>query len=173
MENNPEVQETHNIPDDVVQVKKAELDEIMKRAEASSQNFERLKKAEQDKIELTAKLAEKGQSNGFDSDNLKKEIEERVNLRMSGYDPEHIERIEKYAKGAGLSLSEAAKDPFVAKAIEGLRAEKKSLDTTPAPSNRTVLFNGKPVNEVFKTGSEAEKQAAFETRMRGGVKSNE
>lgn len=173
MESKPEDGAPQKTPEEIIASLTAEIADLKPKAEASSQNFERLKKAEQDKKELTDKLAEKGESGTFDSDKLKKEIEERVGLRLSGYDPEHLAEIERYAKGAGISLSEAAKSPFIIKAVDGLRAEKKSTETTPAPSNRTVMFNGKPVSEVFKNGTPAEKQAAFEARMRGGTKSSE
>lgn len=172
MEESIEVQEPQNTPDDVVQVSKAELDEIMKRAEASSQNFERLKKAEEELKALKPKLQEE-KVNSFDSDALRKEIDAKVDLRLAGHSQEEIAEIEAYAKGKGLSLTEAAQSPFVKKAVDGIRAEKKSTENTPAPSSKIKVFNGKPVDEIFKSGTEAEKQSAFEARLRGGVKSNE
>ena len=51
------IQETV-VPTDTVTVSKQELDDLKHKAEVSSQNFERLKKAEQDKAGLEAKLAE-------------------------------------------------------------------------------------------------------------------
>jgi len=130
--------------------------------------FARAKKAEEELKELKA-----GSNAGIDSAGLKKEIEERVNLRLSGHSPEEIEEIESYAKGKGITLSEAAQSPFIKKAVDGLRADKKSVENTPAPSAKIRVFNGKPVDEIFKSGSAEEKQAAFQARIKGGVKNNE
>lgn len=171
MENQPEEQVTQNEPVDVVEVSKAELDELRKKAEVSEQNFARLKKIEADKKELEAKI-NNGESS-FDPSRLEKTIEEKVSLRLSGLEPDQIAEIERYAKGAGVSLAEAAKSPFVQSALEAAQAKKKSLESTPAPSSKIKVFNGKPVDEVFSTGTDAEKQAAWEASIRGGVKSNE
>jgi len=167
MESNPEGQEPQNIPADVVQVNKAELDEIMKRAEASSQNYERLKKAEAELSELKPKLVTEGKVGSFDSDALRKEIDAKVDLRLAGHSQEEISEMEKYARGAGVSLTEAAQSPFIKKAVEAIRAESRSTENTPASSNNIRVFNGKPVDEILKSGTSAEKQAAFESSMRG------
>ena len=167
-----ESSETHQNPE-VVQIPAAELAELRKKAEVSEQNFARLKKEEQAKAELEAKLAANGDTVKFDPAALKREVDEKVSLRLSGNTPEMIEEIERYAKGAGIGLLEASKSPFVMKAVEALNAEQKSLNSTPAPSAKIKVFNGKPVEEIFKSGSDAEKQAAFEARLRGGAKTNE
>ncbi len=62
MEGNKEGLEPQKIPEtvvlpEVVSISQAELDDLKHRAEVSSQNFERLKKAEQDAEELRAQLA--------------------------------------------------------------------------------------------------------------------
>ena len=63
MENKPEVLETQNAPvepepesDDVVTIPKSEFESIKHKADVSSQNFERLKKAEQDAADLQTAL---------------------------------------------------------------------------------------------------------------------
>lgn len=169
---NPEIQGAQNPPEEVVQISPAELAELRKKADASEQNFARLKKEEQARKEAEAKLAEQGENKNFDSSSLEKRVDEKVDLRLAGYTPEQISEIEKYARGAGInSLVEASKAPFIQGAVEAERAAKKSLDSNPAPSARIKTFNGKPVDEIFKSGSPAEKQAAFEARMSGGVKS--
>ena len=173
MEQDTEGQEPQKTPEEVIAELQAKVAELEPKATASSQNYERLKKIESEKKELEVKLAEKGETTGLDPAKFKQEIDEKVDLRLAGFDSEHIEEIERYAKGAGLSLAEAAKSPFIVKAVEGLRAEKKSTDSTPAPSSKIRTFNGKPVEEVFKSGSEAEKQAAWEQRLSGGVKNSE
>lgn len=164
--------ETHQTPE-VIEVPKAELEELRKKAEVSSQNFERLKKLEQEKKELETKLPTEGTKTDFDPSSFKKEVEEVVNLRVSGHSSEEIEKIEAFAKGAGITRTQAANDPFVRAAIEKMRAESKSVENTPAPSAKIRVFNGKPVDEIFKSGSAEEKQAAFQARIKGGVKNNE
>jgi hypothetical protein len=168
MEDDIEVQDPQNNPEDVVQISPAELAELRMKADASEQNFTRLKKLEVELKEL--KPLKEGESKEFDSASLEKRIEEKVDLRVAGHSSEEIAEIEAYAKGRGISLSEAAKSPFIAKAVEAFRAEKKSTDSTPAPT-RVPTFNGKPVDEILKSGTPAEKQAAFEAKMKGGVKS--
>lgn len=131
--------------------------------------FARAKKAEE---ELRS-LKTNGDKTDFDSSALEKKIEERVNLRMAGHSPEEIAKIEAFAKGSNVSLGEAANDPFVQAALAKIRSEQKSLENTPAPSEKIKVFNGKPVDQIFKEGSPDEKQAAFLAKVRGGVKSNE
>jgi len=183
MENETEEQETQNDSaetteeesqdsegdSDNVKISKAELEALRNKASASEQNFARLKKLEREKKGPESKLP-KGESNEFDSASLEKRIEEKVDLRVAGHSSEEIAEIEAYAKGKGISLSEAAKSPFIMKAVEAIRSEKKSTDSTPAPT-RVPTFKGKPVEEIFKTGTPEEKQAAFEAKMKGGVKS--
>lgn len=166
MENNPEGQEPQKTPEDVVQISPAELAELRKKAEVSEQNFARLKKEEQARKELEARLSETG-NQSFDPAKLKQEVEEKVDLRMKGHSPEIIAEIEAYAKGRGVSLTEAEKSPFIQSAVEALKAKENSLNNTPSPSSKIPVFNGKPITEVFKTGSDAEKQAAFQARMKG------
>lgn len=187
MEENIESQEAQNIPEEVasssedtVTLTKEQAEKLQNIANASSQNFERLKKTEEtartlktQNEELKRKLETSGEAQTFDPDKLRSEIEEKVSLRMGGYSAEHISEIEKFAKGAGLSLSEAANHPLIKKGIEGLRSEEKSSAQTPSPSNRIKIFNGKPESEVFKSGTASEKQAAWDAKLRGGVKTNE
>ena len=63
MENKPEEQKPQNtsetaVPADTVTLSKQELDDLKHKAEVSSQNFERLKKAEQEAEELRTQLAD-------------------------------------------------------------------------------------------------------------------
>lgn len=167
MENDIEEQGTQNDPVETPD-ENAELEALRKKAEASEQNFARLKKAEAELKQLRS--LKEGESKEFDSASLEKRIEEKVDLRVAGHSPEEIAEIEAYAKGKGISLSEAAKSPFIVKAVDAFRSEKKSIESTPSPT-RVPTFNGKPVDEILKSGTAAEKQAAFEAKMRGGVKS--
>lgn len=176
---NPENKGTQKTPEEIIKDLEAQVADLKPKADASSQNFERLKKAEQELKDLKEgktppeKLEEKGTPVQLDPAKLKQEIEDRVSLRLAGRSPEQIEEIERYARGANISLIEASKVPFVAKAVEALEAESKSTENTPAPSSKVKVFNGKPIEETFKSGTSDEKQKAFEAKMKGGVKGNE
>lgn len=173
MDNNPEGQAPQKTPEEIIAALQAEVAELKPKAEASSQNFERLKKAEDKLKEVEGKLPKEGETTTFDSATLEKRVEAKVNLRLAGWTPEQIAEAEAYAKGRGIGLEEAAQSPFVKNAVDAMNAASKSVASTPAPSNNIKVFNGKPVAEIFKSGTEAEKQAAFEAKMKGGVKSNE
>lgn len=169
MENEQDVQEVQETPeetqDDNVTVTKAELEELRKKADASSQNYARLKKLEE---EMKGKEPLPKETS-FDSASLERRIEEKVSLRMKGYDPDHILEIERYAKGAGIdSLLEAEKSPVIQKGLAALQAEKKTEESTPAPSNKVRLVGGKPADEVLKdpNAPASDKQAAFEAKMK-------
>jgi len=186
MEENTEQQEVQTNPEEATEAQeetvtltKAEAEKLQKMAQISSQNFERAKKAEEiarslkTKNEELTKLQETGDVQTFNPEKLEERIEEKVSLRMAGHSPDEIAEIEKFAKGAGISLTEAANHPLIKKGVESLRLEKKSDEQTPSPSNKVKIFNGKPIEEVFKSGTSSEKQAAWESRLRGGVKTNE
>lgn len=51
--------------------------------------------------------------------------------------------------------------------LKEIRAISQVADTTPSPSNRIPVFNGRPVNDILKSdkASPEEKQAAFEARL--------
>lgn len=51
--------------------------------------------------------------------------------------------------------------------LKEIRASRKIDDTTPSPSNRIPVFNGKPVSDILKSDktSPEEKQAAWEARV--------
>lgn len=131
--------------------------------------FARAKKAEEE----ARTLKTNGGTAGIDLAKLEQKIEEKVNLKLKGYSPELIADIEKYAAGASVSLSEAANSPFIQMAVEAQQAKDRSLNNTPAPSSKIQVFNGKPVEQIFKEGTPEEKQAAFQARVGGKAKSNE
>lgn len=84
-------------------------------------------------------------------------LEQKVDLRMEGYSKDEISEIEAYANAKKLSLTEAKDSPFVQKAIEGLREEKKVEESTPSPSSRSVTVE----NKTFADMSEAERKKNF------------
>lgn len=177
MEPNPEALATQKKLEDTIVELTATIGDLKPKAEASSQNFERLKKLELEKTELEGKVAEltsKGEPPKFDPVKHAKEIDEKVNLRLAGFEPEHIAELEKFAKGAGISLTEASQSPFAKGGVDALKAAQKSKDVTPAPSNKSRMFNGKSLDEIYKSGTPAEKQAAWEADLKGsGVKNSE
>lgn len=86
-------------------------------------------------------------------------VETKVDLRLSGFSPEEIRYMEAYAKGKGISLAEASKDPFVIAGVEKLREKQRSVDATPSPSSSGGLsFRGKSFAEM----SREERKEAFE-----------
>lgn len=176
--------EPQKTPEEQIAELQAKVADLQPKAEASSQNFERAKTAEEkvkgykakfgDLEGEPAKPLEEGEKpKPFDSSAMEKKIDEKVDLRLAGYTPEMIGEIESYARGRNISLSEAAKSPFIQKAVDGLRAEIKSKENTPAPSNKGPVIGGKPASEIFKGGTADEKQSAWETMTKGGVKNNE
>lgn len=171
MEPNKEGQAPQKTPEEIITALTAERDDLKVKADASSQNFERLKKAEEELKEL--RPLKEGKVDTFDSASLEKRVDAKVDLRLAGWSQEQIAEAEAYAKGRGITLTEAAQSPFVKNAVEAMKAQSKSIDTTPASSNKTVTFNGKPVSEIFKSGTPEEKQAAFEARLKGKPNNNE
>ena len=75
-------------------------------------------------------------------------LETRVFLKTQGYTPDEIAYMEIVAKGQNKKLSEAANDIFVQSGITGLRAEARSEQATPSPSNRSVSRKEKSFEEM-------------------------
>lgn len=103
----------------------------------------------------------------FDTNKFADEINQKVELRLEGYDNSEIEDILIFAKAKGVSIKEAKESPFVKKAIDGLRQERKANATTTSPTNRTVVVNGKSANDVLRdpNASVADKDAAIQARI--------
>lgn len=167
-ENVDETTEETTDSEDTVESLKQQRDKVL---EKNRQLFERLKTKEAKLAELESKketLEEKEQSTkaeardaeapGIDIDKRLTEVEERAELRFQGYSRDEISEIVAYAKMHNLSLSEAKEKPFVKKAIEGLRAEAKADETTPAPSNRAFTVKGK----TWKDMTREERKSNFE-----------
>ena len=75
-------------------------------------------------------------------------LETRVFLKTQGYTPDEIAYMEIVAKVQNKKLSEAANDIFVQSGITGLRAEARSEQATPSPSNRSVSRKEKSFEEM-------------------------
>lgn len=143
------------------------------------QLYERVKKLEATKSELESRVASQKPSDLTDGVNQIKtaldEVDQKVELRMAGYSRDEIADIDAIAKAKKISLEEAAKLPLVSKGIEALRAEKRSTEATPTPSNRVKVFNGKPVDDILKdpNTSKEDKQSAWEAKLRGNRGANQ
>lgn len=64
------------------------------------------------------------------------------------YSSDELRIVARNAKGAGISLEEAAKLEDVQLAIQGLRNKVAQDDTTPEPSFRSVTIAGKKVDDM-------------------------
>lgn len=160
MDSNPDAgaSSTPTATPETVSLKKEEFDNLKKVADVSSQNFERLKKLEEENKELKEK-------NGASAPSVDaKFIDDKVDLRLEGYSHDEINEISVIAKAKNISLKEAKDLPFVKSAIAGMRAETKSKDNTPSPSNRGApVYQGKSYAEVITDEklSNEDKQAAL------------
>lgn len=164
MEQTPEGQEPQKTPEEIIAALTAELNDLKPKAEASSQNFERLKKAEKELEELKPKLVEKGESS-VDFDALANLVSATKDLAR-----EELSELTSEAKSLGIDPMKYLSSKAGQAHLGEIRRASKSLNANPASSG-IKTFNGKPVDEIFKSGSPAEKQAAFQARMHGGVKS--
>lgn len=89
------------------------------------------------------------------------DIEEVVDLRVSGYSKEEIDHVKAFARGRGIkSLSEAVKDPFITAGIKAQRESKKREDATPPSSGRHAPTRSG--EKKFADMSEDERRARFE-----------
>ena len=107
-----------------------------------------------------------------DIDQRLTETEMRVELRMNGRTVDEIREIEKYAKGAGLSLLEAEKSPAMQAYINQNQEKIKSQEATMEPSGHNVRVGDKNAKDVLSDPSATPqaKQEAFQAMMRSGVK---
>jgi len=95
------------------------------------------------------------------SSDAERRIEEKVDLRLSGYSKEEIDEIAAFAKAKGIgSLTEAAKLPIVQHAINGLRADAKAKEATPPSTKRAGASGGE---RSKMSPQEKAKDRSFET----------
>lgn len=151
-----------------VTLSKEEFEAIKKRADVSSQNFERVKKLEEENALLKTP---KESSPPVDA----KFIDDKVDLRLEGYTHSEIDEIATMAKAKGISLKEAKDLPIVKAGITAMRAENKSKDQTPPSSNRAIVYKGKTFKEIISDpeSTNEDKQAAYDARRTMRVKHNE
>ena len=94
-------------------------------------------------------------------------MEEKVNMRLEGYTADQIREVEKYAKGANISLAEAKANPFVKAALDAQKSAQQAREATPEQTGRAVMVGSKSVDDILKdpTATPAQKQEAFEAKV--------
>lgn len=135
---------------------KRQLQERVEKLERSNkQLYQRLQKASpKPKQKAVASAPKASVTHDFD-------MEDIVDLRVSGYSKEEIETVKAFARGRGIaSLSEAVKDPFITAGIKAQREAQKREDAQPAPAQRTAPQ--RQSNKSFAEMTEDERRQNFE-----------
>lgn len=165
MEKETEVLETQNHQDEVVineeeTLSPEEIADLKHKAEVSSQNYERAKKAEAEKKALEQKLKEVEKSTKSEGDNLSQK--DLIALVRANIHDDDIEAVNKFAKGNEISLAEALKNDDL-KAILDRRAEiRKSAENANTGQTRKAapklsdqdILNKASKGEIPEKGSE-------------------
>lgn len=146
-----------------VTIPKKDLDELRHRADVSSQNFERLKKAEQDLLEKETRIAEletQEDPSGKNNEEIKKlqsdiaaltagqvrnEVLEKYPVLKDSKVWTDFESFRNEDENKGLNIKTAAKAFLVEKGI--LDSSRKGLEP-PAGGDRTPALTGMSVEEV-------------------------
>jgi hypothetical protein len=149
MGNEPEVK----VEEDIVKVDDLEfattdelIAQVKKDAETKKQLHARAVKAEAKAKEIKPKDEQKIETNNTPQGKLT--VEERVDLRLSGYSPEEVNFIER---NGGLN---ALKDEVIVAAIEGIRAKKKSQEATPEGSPKSPIYKKYSQQDLAKMSLE-------------------
>lgn len=130
MENKPEEQEPHQNPDGEPEPQDGEENEegltpeevadLRKKADVSSQNFERAKKAEEKAKQLEKELAEKKEAPGLSTTDLYALVEAKV-------PKEDVAEVQKMAKALEIDITKALNEPIVKARLAEL-AEKRATE---------------------------------------------
>lgn len=172
MENQNEEPVTQNEPvvtpettTDKVEITKAELEELKKKADASEQNFARLKKAEE-KLKEQPLTPEKPE---VDFDRLADFVSATKDLSR-----EELAELTNEAKTLGVEPMKYLSSKSGKAHLNEFRQANKSTQATPT-SSKIPTFNGKPTDVILRDpeAPASDKQAAFEARMRKKPNSNE
>lgn len=88
---------------------------------------------------------------------------------ISSLTPEERTELRTTAKELNVEPVKFIKSKAGQAQLEKIRAEKKSTNATPSPSNAVPTFKGKPIKDVLtdSNATPAEKQEAYESRMKG------
>jgi len=165
MENETEEQVTQNEPvvtpeeNDNVEISKAELEELRKKAEVSEQNYARLKKAEE-KLKETPLPTEKP---GLDLGTVTTFVRATRDLTDA-----ELQELAGEAENLKVDVTTYLTSKAGKAHLSEFRRTNKSTEATPSPSSKIKTFNGKPVSDILKDpeATASEKQAAFEARMK-------
>ena len=134
LETGDETEVTPEVKEDELEF--ATTDELIaayKKAEASKKQLHaRAVKAEAKVKELSKPNEQPKETNNSPQGKLT--VEERVDLRLSGYSPEEVNFIER---NGGM---DALKDETVIAALDGIRAKKKSQEATPEGSPKSPVY---------------------------------
>lgn len=181
MENPLEVTPPQGTQGEVVSIPKKDFDDLQNRAGVSSQNYERVKKLEQEKAELEAQLQELSQvpSNPVEVSALQKEISEVKEQLSRGQVIERypmlkdkmaeLEEFRNLPDNKGMNLNTAAKAFLVERGL--LEAPRKGLET-PTGGPRTPVRTGMTAEEV-KTLRENDYRKYTEMLTKGQIQISE
>lgn len=92
--------------------------------------YARAKKAEEEAKALRAKVSPQETT----STNPPSEQLERIELKVDGYSADEVDFL------LSVGGKKALENPIIGKAIEALRAEKRSLEATPNPSGQSPVY---------------------------------
>jgi hypothetical protein len=87
-------------------------------------------------------------------------------------DDDEVTELRTQSKDLGIDPVKFAKSPAWKAHLDTLRTNKKAEETTPEPSRRTAVFNGKTYAEVLKddSASAEDRQKAYEAHLNSKLK---
>jgi len=147
-----EGQEPHTTPEGEsepstdTQLSDEEIADLRKKAAASSQNFERLKKAEEELKKLKGQQTEKKESTQTDSSLSPKDL---YALNRANVDLEDIDEVEKAAKILGKSIPEALEDDMVKSLLQRRGEERKTAEASNVRGGKPSTKKASP-QEILK-----------------------
>lgn len=180
MENQPQAPITDN--DEVVVVDQYDTEALKKNLTTTLEQKrhwrEKAKKESEEKAALLARIKEyedkansqntlpkkdeTSESKGLDFDAIADSFNTIRELNSHEFD-----ELRSEAKSLNVDPAKYIKSKAGQAHLKEIRQAQKSNDATPSPSNKVPVFNGKPVNDIFKSDAPlAEKQAAWETKLR-------
>lgn len=177
MENTIEGQEPQNTPDEeTITLSKAELEDLKHKADVSSQNFARLKKAEEENETLKSQLSNNVPSDNFDMGMMQSELSDikgklakQEVLELYPKLKEVWGDFESYCtepENKGMSLTTSAKAFLVEKGL--LEQKRKGLEK-PTGGPRQPIPSGMTAEDV-KTLRETNWKKYQEMLMKGQIK---
>lgn len=152
------VEEQPQIEEEVIDASIPTVDDYNKLSATNKKLFERAKKAEQKAKELEDKANQKPLTN------QEQISRDELILIAKGKDVEVIDKAKALAKGAGISLAEAMKDPVITAFEEKRAKEEKSKQAQLGASGKSATDNEL---EVRPDMPRDEHKALFDKMMNG------